>query len=129
MSKPIYIIGHRNPDTDSICSAIAYTYLKDLLGEQVIPARAGKINAETKYVLDYFDVPTPKLILDMYPRAKDVMHEKIVVIHPWNTLRKLGQLIKEHSVKSIPVVESDGSLVGIEANHRRYLGQSQHSQT
>lgn len=113
MSKPIYIIGHRNPDTDSICSAIAYAHLKNAMGEQVIPARAGKINAETQYVLDAFAVQPPKLILDIHPRAKDVMHEKIVVIHPWNTLRKLGQLIKQHSVKSIPVVEYDGSLVGI----------------
>ncbi|MBP2635736.1 MAG: Cobalt-dependent inorganic pyrophosphatase [Firmicutes bacterium] len=113
MSKPIYIIGHRNPDTDSICSAIAYAHLKTALGESVIPARAGKINAETKFVLDYFNMQPPQLILDVYPRAKDVMHEKLVTIHPWNTLRKLGQLIKEHKVKSIPVVESDNSVVGI----------------
>lgn len=113
MSKPIYVIGHRNPDTDSICSAIAYAHLKTALGEHVLPARAGKINAETKYVLDTFGVQPPQLILDMYPRAKDVMHDKIITIHPWNTLRKLGQLIKEHGVKSIPVVEEDGRLVGI----------------
>ncbi|MDF2568737.1 MAG: Cobalt-dependent inorganic pyrophosphatase [Sporomusa sp.] len=113
MSKPIYVIGHRNPDTDSICSAIAYAHLKKALGEQVIPARAGKINAETKYVLDFFGIQSPQLIQDMYPRAKDVMHEEIVTIHPWNTLRKLGQLIKEHNVKSIPVVENNGDLVGI----------------
>ncbi len=113
MSKPIYVIGHRNPDTDSICSAIAYAHLKNALGEHVVPVRAGKINAETKYVLDFFGIQPPQLLLDMYPRAKDVMHEKIVTIHPWNTLRKLGQLIKQHSVKSIPVVEDDGSLVGI----------------
>lgn len=113
MSKPIYVIGHRNPDTDSICSAIAYANLKNALGEHVVPARAGKINAETKYVLDFFEMQLPQLILDIYPRAKDVMHEVMVTIHPWNTLRRLGQLIKQHSVKSIPVVEEDGSLVGI----------------
>jgi manganese-dependent inorganic pyrophosphatase len=113
LSKPIYIIGHRNPDTDSICSAIAYAHLKQALGEHVLPARAGKINAETKYVLDFFGIQPPQLILDMYPRAKDVMHENIIAIHPWNTLRKLGQLIKQHSVKSIPVMEDDGSLVGM----------------
>ncbi|HWR43838.1 putative manganese-dependent inorganic diphosphatase [Sporomusa sp.] len=113
MSKPIYVIGHRNPDTDSICSAIAYAHLKKALGEHVLPARAGKINAETKYILEFFGIQPPQLILDMYPRAKDVMHENIVTIHPWNTLRKLGQLIKQHSVKSIPVVDDDGSLVGM----------------
>lgn len=113
MSKPIYIIGHRNPDTDSICSAVAYAHLKTALGENVVPARAGKINAETKYVLDTFGVQPPQLILDVYPRAKDVMHENIITIHPWNTLRKLGQLIQAHKVKSIPVVEHDGILLGI----------------
>ena len=51
-AKPIYTIGHRNPDTDSICSAIGYAHLKQMLGENVVPARAGKVNAETKYVLD-----------------------------------------------------------------------------
>ncbi len=113
MSKPIYVIGHRNPDTDSICSAIGYAHLKKALGEYVVPARAGKINSETKYVLDSFGIQPPQLILDIYPRAKDVMHEEMVTIHPWNTLRRLGQLIKQHNVKSIPVVEEDGSLVGI----------------
>ncbi|WP_094605122.1 Cobalt-dependent inorganic pyrophosphatase [Sporomusa silvacetica DSM 10669] len=113
MSKPIYIIGHRNPDTDSICSAVAYANLKTALGEHVVPARAGKINAETKYVLELFGVQPPQLILDIYPRAKDVMHENIITIHPWNTLRKLGQLIQSHKLKSIPVVENDGKLVGI----------------
>ncbi|WP_371361499.1 Cobalt-dependent inorganic pyrophosphatase [Sporomusa rhizae] len=113
MSKPIYVIGHRNPDTDSICSAIAYAHLKNALGEYVVPARAGKINPETKYVLDSFGIQPPQLILDIYPRAKDVMHEEMITIHPWNTLRRLGQLIKQHNVKSIPVVEEDGSLVGI----------------
>lgn len=110
---PIYVIGHRNPDTDSICSAIAYAHLKTALGEQVIAARSGKINAETKYVLDAFGMQPPQLILDVYPKVKDVMHENVITIHPWNTLRRLGQLIQAHKVKSIPVVESDGTLVGI----------------
>lgn len=113
MSKPIYVIGHRNPDTDSICSAIAYAQLKLALGEQAVPVRAGKINPETKYVLDFFGIEPPQRLPDLYPRAKDVMHEKIVTIHPWNTLRELGQLITQYNVKSIPVVENDGSLVGI----------------
>ena len=52
--KPIYVIGHRNPDTDSICSAIGYAHLKQALGENAVAARAGKINAETKYALEYF---------------------------------------------------------------------------
>jgi manganese-dependent inorganic pyrophosphatase len=61
----IYVIGHRNPDTDSACSAIAYARLKNTLGEpDVRPARAGELNAETAFVLDYFDVPVPDLLTD-----------------------------------------------------------------
>jgi manganese-dependent inorganic pyrophosphatase len=50
MTKPLYVIGHRNPDTDSICSAIAYAHLKKAQGEEVVAARAGKVNAETRFV-------------------------------------------------------------------------------
>lgn len=113
MSKPIYVIGHRNPDTDSICAAIGYAHLKNALGENSVPARAGKLNSETKFVLDYFKVNAPVLIDDLYPRVKDVMTDKFVSISPSNTLRELGQLMKQSNVKSVPVTDGEGNLVGI----------------
>lgn len=113
MGKPVYVIGHRNPDTDSICSAIAYAYMKNALGEPVLAARAGKINAETKYVLEYFQTPAPFLIHDLYPRVKDVMQTGMVAVKPNDTLQELGQIIKKHKVKSVPVVDNDQMLVGI----------------
>lgn len=113
MEKPIYVIGHRNPDTDSICSAIGYAHLKQAMGDNAIPARAGKINGETKYVLDYFSVTAPILINDLYPRVRDVMTETTVTLRPDNTLRELGQLMKQHSVKSVPVIDETKALVGI----------------
>jgi len=113
MSKPIYVIGHRNPDTDSICSAIGYAHLKQQLGENAVPARAGKINAETKFVLEYFGVKTPELINDLYPRVKDVMVPADITIYPWQTIRELGKILRRHQVKSVPVVEADNTLVGI----------------
>jgi len=65
MEKPIYVIGHRNPDADSICSAIAYAHLKKCLGQPAVqPARAGEIDAETAFVLKYFGLPVPELITD-----------------------------------------------------------------
>ena len=71
--KVIYAIGHRNPDTDSICSAIAYANLKRNMGcENVVPARAGSVNKETKYALEYFGVEAPQLVSDIYPRVKDI---------------------------------------------------------
>ncbi|MBP2630083.1 MAG: Inorganic diphosphatase [Firmicutes bacterium] len=112
-SKPIYTIGHRNPDTDSICSAIGYAHLKRSLGENVEPARAGKINAETKYVLETFKVETPKLITDLYPRVKDVTLDCKVVVKENDTLRTLGEVMRGNDVKSVPVVDKNRKLIGI----------------
>lgn len=65
MERPVYVIGHRSPDTDSVCAAIAYAALKQQLGEQnVRPARAGELNAETSFVLRHFEVPVPVLLTD-----------------------------------------------------------------
>ncbi len=64
MGHPIYVIGHQQPDTDSICSALAYARLKQAQGADVIPARAGNINPETRFVLDRWDVETPTLVED-----------------------------------------------------------------
>lgn len=63
VEEPVYVVGHRHPDTDSIGSAIAYAHLKQMLGDaQVRPARAGDLNSETRYVLDRFSLPTPELL-------------------------------------------------------------------
>ena len=91
MEKPVYVIGHRNPDTDSICSAIGYAHLKQELGTNAVPARAGKVNSETKFILEYFGVQPPQLISDLYPRVRDVMIRDVPVLQPYKTLRKLGK--------------------------------------
>jgi manganese-dependent inorganic pyrophosphatase len=113
MPKPLYIIGHRSPDTDSVCSAIGYAHLKQALGEPAVPARAGKLNAETKYVLDYFGVEAPVLISDLYPRAEDIMAPNPVTISPGHTLRELGTIMKEYRIKSAPVIDENNILVGM----------------
>ena len=113
MEKPVYVIGHRNPDTDSICSAIGYAHLKQELGTNAVPARAGKVNSETKFILEYFGVQPPQLISDLYPRVRDVMIRDVPVLQPYNTLRKLGKLMKQQHVKSVPVVDSAMMLQGI----------------
>ena len=112
-TKPIYVIGHRNPDTDSICSAIGYAHLKQALGFNAVPARAGKVNAETKYALDYFHVEQPLLISDLYPRVKDVTLDCKIVVKQHDTLRHLGEVMRGHDLKSVPVTDSKGILVGI----------------
>lgn len=112
-TKPIYTIGHRNPDTDSICSAIGYAHLKQALGENVVPARAGKVNAETKFALEHFHVEQPLLLTDLYPRVKDVLLDCKIVVKQHDTLRQLGEIMRDHDLRSVPVTDSKGILVGI----------------
>jgi manganese-dependent inorganic pyrophosphatase len=113
MARPLYVIGHRNPDTDSICSAIGYAHLKQALGDPAVAARAGKVNAETRYVLERFGVEAPVLIADLYPRARDIMSPISVAIQPDQTIRELGQMMRESSGKSAAVIDAKGSLLGI----------------
>ncbi|WP_196604760.1 putative manganese-dependent inorganic diphosphatase [Pectinatus haikarae] len=111
--KPIYVIGHRNPDTDSICSAISYANFKRSLGTDAVAARAGKINKETEFALNYFNMKSPELVTDIYPRVSDIMPENHTVISENDNLRSLGKLMRETDVKSIPVVAGKSALVGI----------------
>lgn len=113
MSRPLYVIGHRNPDTDSICSAIGYAHLKQELGEAAVAARAGRINAETNFVLEKFGLEAPLLIPDLYPRARDIMSPVSVTIQPEQTLRELGQMMRDNNGKSAAVVDGKGCLLGI----------------
>ena len=79
--KKVWVVGHKNPDTDSICAAISYAYLKNQLGErQYVPKRAGAISEETRYVLDYFKVEDPELITDVGPPDCAIMQLLIKII-------------------------------------------------
>ena len=111
--KPIYVIGHRNPDTDSICSAISYANLKRAMGINAVAARCGKVNNETKYALEYFKVDEPMMIQDLYPRVKDVVLDVKTVVRQHDTIRHLGEVMRKNDLRSIPVVDSKGGLVGI----------------
>ncbi|MBO4852801.1 MAG: CBS domain-containing protein, partial [Schwartzia sp.] len=112
-AKPVYVIGHRNPDTDSICSAIAYAALKQTGGEKAIAARAGQVNAETQYALDYFKADAPMLLSDLYPRVKDIMLECHTVVKETDSLRYLGSVLQKNNLRSVPVTDDDGRMVGI----------------
>ena len=112
--KVIYAIGHRNPDTDSICSAIGYANLKRALGmENVVAARAGSPNKETKFALEHFGVEAPKLVSDIYPRVSDIAIKVEQKIKPTDNLRKLGIIMKETGLRSLPVVDDEDKLVGM----------------
>ncbi|MCX7970181.1 MAG: putative manganese-dependent inorganic diphosphatase [Negativicutes bacterium] len=112
-SDSTIIIGHRNPDTDSICSAIGYAHLKRALGEKVVACRAGKINPETQFVLNFFGVAPPTLINDLYPRVRDIMFPAKVLVKPHDTIRDLAAAMNEHGAKSFVIANDDGSVAGM----------------
>lgn len=111
--KKVFVIGHKNPDTDSICSAIAYAALKNKTDDGVfVPKRAGEVNNETKYVLDFFDMETPEFIGHVGTQVKDVeikptpsLNEGISLKNAWNKMRDLRE-------STMPIV-NDGVLEGI----------------
>jgi manganese-dependent inorganic pyrophosphatase len=113
VEKPILVIGHRNPDTDSICSALGYAYLKQQLGVNAIAARAGSLNPESKYVLNYFKVKPPVLVDDVYPRIGDSKFIDVPTVLPKVNIHNVGELFIKYRLKAIPVVEENGDLAGL----------------
>ena len=91
-NKKIYVVGHKNPDTDSICSAIAYAELKTILtGKEHIAKRAGQVNEETQYILNKFAVKMPPLLSDLRIQIKDVALRKWMVFRVMFRLSQPGR--------------------------------------
>ncbi len=110
----VFVIGHRNPDSDSICSAIAYAELRRQQGlTGVRAARAGTINYQTQYVLDRLDVDVPKLLTDVHPRIKDVVTEKVISIHQSEPMSKAMELYHRYRIRILPVVDDAGQAKGL----------------
>lgn len=108
------VIGHKNPDTDSICSAICYANLKKVLtGGNYIPGRAGQINPETQFVLDYFKVEEPKLIESVKTQVKDIEIRETAGVAKNISLKKAWNLMQDASVVTIPAVTEDNVLEGL----------------
>jgi len=114
-SKIVYVIGHKNPDTDSVCSAIGYAHFKNVTDKRFIftPARAGKINEETKFVLERFQVPLPNEIESLAATVSDLEFKKPVAIHERDSVQALSLLMRETGVRSLPVVNDSGRVSGI----------------
>lgn len=111
---PVYIIGHKNPDTDSICSAIAYAELKNALyGEKFVPARAGQINQETQYVLKYFQTHAPLYIEDVMTEVCDIEIRKTKGVSGNISLKKAWNMMRELDVVTLPITQKDGTLSGL----------------
>ena len=110
----IYVIGHKNPDTDSICSAIGLAELKREEGiSNIEPARAGDINPQTAFILEYFNVKPPKYLPDVYPRARDIMTRDVVTVDEHRPLLKVLETIKDRNIRFVPVLNSKNRVMGI----------------
>lgn len=108
------VIGHRNPDMDSICSALAYAELKRLQGqENVTAARAGATNERVDFVLHKFGVEAPQLISDLSPRVCDVMQPKVISVRGRTTVYEALQLIERKELRGLPVVDDDNRCLGL----------------
>lgn len=111
--KKVYVIGHRNPDTDSICSAIAYTDLKQqLTGENYLACRAGRVNEETQYVLDRFGVDAPKYLVTVRQEVRDMEINRTPGIKSDESIKHAWDLMQRQNTRSVPVL-SEGQLEGI----------------
>ena len=109
MQKKIYIIGHRNPDTDSIVAAASYARLKQLLGQtNCIAARAGKLNPQAEYIFTRFNVATPEFLPDLIPKAEHYMSPDPITVNEDDSLWSALELLQKYDLKVLPVVNKDG---------------------
>lgn len=112
--KKVWVVGHKNPDTDSICAAIAYANLKNQAdGNRYEAKRAGELNEETKYVLDTFGVKSPGLITDVGAQVKDIEIRKTPGVSGKISLKRAWEMMKEQNVVTLPVTDKENNLEGL----------------
>lgn len=114
MSAPLYVIGHKNPDTDAICSAIGYAaFLRATSQPDAQAACCGELNARTAWVLEQAKLEPPKLLLDVRPTAASIARRDVVTSQPDETLLSVNRRMLEHEFRSIPVVDEGRHLKGM----------------
>jgi manganese-dependent inorganic pyrophosphatase len=114
VSTPLYVIGHKNPDTDAICSAIGYAaYLRATGHPHAQAACCGELNARTAWVLEQAKLEPPRLLLDVRPTAASIARREVVTAQPDETLLEVNRRMLEHEFRSIPVINEERHLVGM----------------
>jgi manganese-dependent inorganic pyrophosphatase len=131
---PIYVTGHRNPDTDSIAAAIGYAELKGRVDphNRYVPVRLGDCNTQTRWLLQRSEAAEPRHLPHVLLRARDVMTEEFPVAHVDEPVREAGRALARADLELVPVVDADGALVGVlteRALSRRYVRDSQRTST
>ncbi len=129
---PVLVVGHTHPDTDAVCSALAYAaFYRQLTGEQTVACHLDDMAPETQWVLEQFGLAAPLPIADVYLHVRDVMERDVPRLRPTQTIREAGLLMQERGVRALPVVDDDDILIGLlarEALADRYLEQLQLSE-
>jgi manganese-dependent inorganic pyrophosphatase len=113
--KPIMVIGHKNPDVDSVAAAISYKVYKQTTDQGLFTAAAaGELNEETRFILDYFDYDPPELVWNVRNTVEDLLedHNPIAVTTDMS-LAELGNLMRSHELKTVPVLDRQGRLLGL----------------
>lgn len=114
VERPIFVIGHTNPDTDSICSAIAYANLKSIItGKNYKAKRAGEISPETSFVLEHFGIKGPGFIADVRTQVKDMEIRKVEGVDGSISLKRAWDIMEEDNIVTLPVVNNENRLQGI----------------
>src|SRR4051794_15802391 len=126
---PIYVTGHRNPDTDSIASAIGYAELRRRVDprNEYVPVRLGELNAQTRWVLERSGAAEPELLPHVLLRVGDVMRERVTLAAHGDAVREVGLIMAREDVDLVPVVDDEGALAGVmteRALARRYVRES-----
>jgi inorganic pyrophosphatase/exopolyphosphatase len=110
----VVVIGHKNPDTDSICSAIAYAELKNQTSSLVCEARrAGRLNQESTFVLGRFGVEPPRMCTDVNPKVRDVDYRELAGVPGDMSLRRAWLMMRDQKIDTLPVVDEAGELAGV----------------
>lgn len=114
MTEQIYVVGHKNPDTDSICAAISFARLKQRMGmENAVACRAGKVNRETEFVLNSFGVSAPSYLADLNLRVKDLLNGPVPTVKSKTSLQEAWQIMKAKDQKTLPVVDQAERMIGM----------------
>ncbi len=114
MDKKIYVVGHKNPDTDSIASAIAYVKLKKMLGySNIYAAMAGSPNPQTRYILERLGIDPPQYLADVHPKVRDVLSRQPVTAQASTPLKEALELFHKHGIRVLPVVDETEVPCGV----------------
>ena len=114
MKDIIYVTGHKNPDSDSICAAYSYAEFKNITGDtKAVPVRLGNISQETQFVLDYFGAEAPELLKTVRLMVEDLNFDKINPVLPTLSLKSAWNVMKENNMKTLPVADENNHLLGV----------------